>query len=40
LAFWLHRQAGGRYSGIMLKVDNIEKIDESTAQLSFDAKSC
>jgi hypothetical protein len=40
LAFWLQRQAGGCYSGIICKVDNIEKIGESAMQLSLEAKSC
>jgi hypothetical protein len=40
LAFWLQRQAGGRYSGIIGKGDNIEKIGESAMQLSLEAKSC
>jgi hypothetical protein len=40
LAFWMQRQTGGRYSGIIYKVDNEEKIDESAMQLSCDAKSC
>jgi len=40
IGFWLQRQSGGCYSGIICKVDNIEKIGESAMQLSLDAKSC